>query len=276
MKPLSLDDLPKHSTWAAYLLDPSGDPPSDPEEYTRVATYDAIYAYLLDRYRKDPADVETFIEKTRTLGRDEPGVISIDEELYLARSAELLARENGAVRDVLRPALDGHETVVDLGCGWGATLGVIAEAFPNRVVGGESNEYGVELARELHTGTDRISVEQFDFHGSWDLPAGDDVVVFTRGALTAVGDTESVVERLATCAADGDVIGGVHLEGIGPHPDTVLGLLRQRYATIRNYNTDLLSVVDEQQNLSVTTVEYDVIGANPLHPLTAVWWQPVQ
>ena len=277
MNRLPLDELPRHSTWATYLLAPSSDPPSDPEEYTGTARYDDIYSYLLGCYREDEADIETFAKDTYSRGREDPDVISTDETLYLATTTELLEQDNTAVRDVLRPALDGNETVADLGCGWGATLGVIAEEYPSvTVVGGECSQYGVELATELHSDRDSISVEQFDFYGEWDLLDGDNVVVFTRGTLTTLGDVESVVDRLAARAANSNVISGIHLEQTGPHPDTVLGLLRQQYASVRNYNTDFLSIVENHQDLTVTHIEYDVIGPNPLHPLTAVRWRPTQ
>lgn len=276
MELVALNDLPQHSAWAASLLDPSRDPPSTPGAYTETATYDDIYAYLLEQYREHPVAPETFANEIKSRGRENPDVISIDEHLYLATTAELLARERSAVRDALHPMLTGGETVVDLGCGWGATLGVIAKEFPTvTVVGGEVSQPGVALARELYSDTDRISVVPFDFHGEWDLLPEGDAVVFTRGALTTLDDVEPVIDRLAARAAADDIVGGVHLEETGPHPDTLLGLLRQRYATVNDYNTDIVSVLSEQHDLSVTAVEYDVIGANPLHPSTAVQWRPM-
>ena len=277
MNSLSLNQLPKHSAWTTYLLDPSNDPPSDPEKYTDTEMYDDIYAYLLECYRKDEADTETFAKETYSRGREDPDVVSIKEDLYLANTTELLEQDNTAVRDVLRPALDGDETVADLGCGWGATLGVIAEEFPSAtVVGGEFSPYGVELANELHSDMDRISVEQFDFYDDWDLFDRDNVVVFTRGTLTTLADVESVVDRFAEHAANGNIVRGIHLEQTGPHPDTVLGILRQRYAKVHNYSTDFLSAVEKHRDLTVTHIEYDVVGSNPLHPLTAVRWRPTE
>jgi SAM-dependent methyltransferase len=272
-----LDELPRHSAWATHLLDPGSDPPAEPGEYTNAATYDELYSHLLDAYRETAGDFGTVTEEVKSRGREEPDVISADEDLYLAGTAALLEREHAAIRNALRPVLDGGETVVDLGCGWGAALGVIAEAYPEvTVVGGEVSDPGVELARELHAGTTHISVERFDFRGDWDLLDRDDVVVFTRGALTTLEDVKSVVERFARQAVGDSVLGGVHLEEIGPHPDTVLGLLRRRYADVRGFDMDLLPVLREHRNLSVTHVEYDVIGANPLHPSTAVRWRPTR
>ncbi len=274
MEHLPLDRLPQHSDWVGFLLNSNRDPPGDPEAYTDIAVYDDIYGRLLERYRNSDLDRETFTLETRAGGRDEPDVISSNEDLFLASTEELVAREEDAVRDVLRPVIDGDETVVALGCGWGANLGVIAETFDVTVVGGEIAERGVTLARELHADDDRVSVERFDFFDDWSILDHDEVVVFTRGSLSIIDGVASIIDRLASRAVDGDVVAGVHLEQTGPHPpDTVLGLLRQRYADVRGYDTELLSILRNHDDVAVTHSDYDVVGANPLHPQTAVRWR---
>lgn len=277
MEPLSLDDLPKHSAWASYLLDPRGDPPDDPGAYTRTETYEELYARLLESYRANPVGADAFVREVRATGRADPGAISVDEALYLASPEELVARERTVVRDALAPFVTGGETVVDLGCGWGATLGTIADAFPDAtVIGGEYSARGVELARELHAARDRIAVEPFDFHGDRGLvDAGTgDVVVFTKAAVTTLTSVDSVVDRFASLASAGDVVGGVHLEPVDVHPETVLGLLRRRYGRVRGYNGELLDELERRDALTVTDVTYDALGANPLHPSTAIRWRP--
>lgn len=278
MKPLPLDELPQYSEWATYLLDPTGDPPGDPTAYTGTEFYDEIFGYILEDYRESPVSREEFRLRTRSKGRSEPSVISIDEELFLAETDELLTRERTVLREALEPVLTGTETVFDLGCGWGSTLGVIADSVPDvEIVGGEYTESGVELARELYDEEDRISVEQFDFLGNWDLldTVDGDRVVLTKQAVTALPESESVVERLNTLAADGAVTAGVHLEQVSPHPETVLGLLRTRYARERGFSTDLRNNLADASALRVTDVTYDAVGANPLHPLTVVRWTSI-
>ncbi|MFH5797453.1 hypothetical protein [Haladaptatus sp. CMAA 1911] len=276
MKPFPLDRLPRRSDWTGYLLDPTRDPPGDLEAYTDIAVYDGIYEQVLDRYREEDFDREEFVLEIRGAGREDPGVISIEEDLFLASSAELVAREREVVRDALAPVLDGGETVLALGCGWGANLGVIAEEFPDvTVIGGEIAEYGVTASRELHADDPRISVEPFDFHGEWELfDEHDDIAVFTRGALTTLDGPGPVIDRLADRAREGELLGGVHLEQSGPHPeDTILGLLRRRYADVRGFDIDLLPTLRERPDVSVSHVAYDVVGANPLHPQTAIRWR---
>lgn len=101
------------------------------------------------------------------------------------------------------------------------------------------------------------------------------MVLLSHQLVVAMQLSLERVDRLAARAGADDIIGGVHLEETGPLPDTLLGLLRQRYTTVNDYNTDLVSVLSEHRDLSVTAVEYDVIGANPLHPSTAVQWRPI-
>lgn len=277
MTPLDLDDLPRHSEWARYLLDPVGDPPGDPDAYTDPATYGGIYDGILADHRESDADPEATIRGVYATGRDDPGPISVHERLYLASPDELLALD----RYVLRWALVGiarePDAVLDLGCGYGGVLSTIAAGFPGAtVLGGEYSEPGVELAQALHAAKDRIHVHRFDFHGDWELLDAVDgsALAFTRGALTTTPDVAAVVDRFAELAAAGEVTGGVHLEQVDAHPETTLGLLRQHYARIRGYDGGLLGALEARDGIEVTTVEYDVVGANPLHPHTLIRWRP--
>ena len=278
MKSVPLDDLPTHSSWTTYLLGGIDEPPRDPSLFAGTETYDDIYEHLLRSYRENSPSYEEFVRQTRGSGRNERELVSVGEELFLVDDAELVELDRTVVRGAVEPVLDGGETVLDLGCGWGWTLGTIADAFPDaQVVGGEYSTAGVELARELHADDDRISVEQFDFHGDWrilDAVADDaDTVVFTKGVFPTLPEAEPTVERFEKLVQVGDVQAGAHLEQVGPHPETVLGILRERYARERDYSMDLLDELGDASPLTVTNTAYDVLGDNPLHPLTEIRWQ---
>ncbi|PSQ36603.1 hypothetical protein BRD05_02580 [Halobacteriales archaeon QS_9_70_65] len=278
MKSVPLDDLPTHSSWTTYLLGGIDEPPRDPSLFAGTETYDDIYEHLLRSYRENSPSYEEFVRQTRGSGRNERELVSVGEELFLVDDAELVELDRTVVRGAVEPVLDGGETVLDLGCGWGWTLGTIADAFPDaQIVGGEYSTAGVELARELHADDDRISVEQFDFHGDWrilDAVADDaDTVVFTKGVFPTLPEAGPTVERFEKLVQVGDVQAGAHLEQVGPHPETVLGILRERYARERDYSMDLLDELGDASPLTVTNTAYDVLGDNPLHPLTEIRWQ---
>lgn len=276
MERLPLDDLPKHAEWAAYLLDPGRNPPGELDAYTGTDTYEEIHSNLLSGYRKHPVPKEEVPRRIRWGGRSGPGVLSIDETLYLAEGTELVDHEYRVVQEALEPALSGNETVFDLGCGWGWTLDAIATAFPDaRVVGGEYTPSGVEFSRDVFGDGDRVTVKEFDFYGDWDLldEVDGERVVFTKGALVTLTDASQIVDRLDALAAEGTLSSGVHLEQVGPHPETTLGHLRCRYTEERGYNSDALEQMRSAESLAVTDVTYDVLGANPLHPLTRIRWR---
>ncbi|WP_254861801.1 class I SAM-dependent methyltransferase [Halovivax gelatinilyticus] len=277
MKPFPLDDLPERSEWAAYLLDPDRDPPGEPTAYNGTETYDRLYRQLLESCRERPLPERDTVRRIRSVGRSNPDLLSRDERLFLATPEELVDREYDVVQTALEPVIEGDETILDLGCGWGWTLDAIASNFSTvRVVGGEYTSAGVELARELVAdGTDRITAEPFDFLGEWELvdDIDGDCVIFTKGALVTLSETESVIGRFEALAAEGTATTGVHLEQVGPHPETVLGLLRRRYTRVRRYDDTLLTRLRESPAIEVTDVTYDVHGANPLHPLTRIRWR---
>lgn len=286
MRELPLDDLPKHSPWPARLLELDD---WDGEGYggTGVAWYDQTYGDLLGVVRQNPdMDFGDLQRAANHHVEERPVAVSRDERLYLADVDEKQNRQDEALVAAFDGVLSGGETVVALGCGWGYELGVLADAYPDcEFVGGEPAENGVTLARELFGDRDRIRVERFDFRNDrWDLlervladegGEGGDVVLFTQGSLTAIPSVREIVCGTLTEYCD-RVRVGVHLEHVCElHPeDTLLGQLRRSYVARRGYNDDLLSSLQEADELEVTATNYDVIGGNPLHPLSEIRWRP--
>ncbi|EMA39495.1 class I SAM-dependent methyltransferase [Halobiforma nitratireducens] len=282
MERVPLEELPTHSAWAKYLLkrNPDRDPPEQPTAYTGTETYEGLYTGLREWYHDDstPASTTELVERIR--GPDsERTPVSVEETLFLFDATEIVKREYDIVQTALDPVLGGTETVLDLGCGWGWTLDAIAAAFPDVcVVGGEYVPAGVEFAREAFAADrDRIDVDEFDFFGDWELvtETNGECIVFTKGALVTLPETQSVVDRLTTLAGDGHVTAGVHLEQVGPHPETVLGNLRRRYSRERGYSDSILEQLREAPALNVVDVTYDIFGSNPLHPLTRIRWEAI-
>ncbi|WP_128476162.1 class I SAM-dependent methyltransferase [Halorussus pelagicus] len=284
MRELALDDLPKHSPWPARILDPEG--ADDDAEYggTGVSAYDEVYANLHGLLESNP---ETgFRELQRSANRyaeESPVPISRAEELYLVDVDEKQTLQDEALVASLAGTLDGGETVVSLGCGWGYELGVLAAAYPDcEFVGGDPAENGVALGRALFGDRERIRIEPFDFRDeTWDLLEGvlaerdpDDVVVFTQGSLTALPSVRDIVTETLAGYAD-RVREGVHLEHVYElHPEeTLLGLLRRGYTDLRDYNDDLLTSLRVAEGIEVSSATYDVVGGNPLHPLSEIRWE---
>lgn len=283
MRELPLTDLPKHSPWPARLL---GLDDRDGEGYggTGVEWYD-VYGHLLDIARENPdLDFRDLQRSANQHAEESPVAVSRDETLHLADVDEKQEAQDEALVAALDGVLSGGETVVALGCGWGYELGVLADAHPDcEFVGGEPSENGVALARELFGDRDRIRVERFDFRDDrWTLlddydsgVADSEVVVLTQGSLTALPTAREVVSETLPDHLD-RIREGVHLEHVFElHPeDALLGQLRRSYVRERGYNDDLLASLRDADALDVTHTAYDVVGGNPLHPLSEIRWKP--
>ncbi|UPW00775.1 class I SAM-dependent methyltransferase [Halorussus gelatinilyticus] len=287
MRELSLDDLPNHSPWPARLLDGgNGETDEQEAEYggTGVSDYDEVYANLLGLVEANPETEFRELQRSANhYAEESPVAISRAGDLFLVDVDEKQELQDEALVASLAGALDGGETVVSLGCGWGYELGVLAEAYPNcEFVGGDPAENGVALGRELFGDRDRIRVEPFDFRDDeWDLLEdvlaerdADDVVLFTQGSLTALPSVRDVVRETLTKYAD-RVREGVHLEHVYElhSEESLLGLLRRAYTERRNYNDDLLASLQVAEGVEVTSATYDVVGGNPLHPLSEIRWE---
>ncbi|WP_135824310.1 class I SAM-dependent methyltransferase [Halorussus ruber] len=293
MRELSLNDLPKHSPWPGRLL--GGDDWDDQPGHggVGVEAYDEVYANLLAMARENPdADFRDIQQSANHYAEESPVAVSRAEDLFLVDVDEKQELQDEATVASLAGLLDGGETVVSLGCGWGYELGVLAEAYPDcEFVGGDPAESGVALGRELFGDHDRIRVGEFDFRDDeWTLleealeasesddeeGKSDDVVLFTQGSLTALPSVRDVVTETLAKYAD-RVKAGVHLEHVRElHPEeTLLGLLRRRYTDTRNYNDDLLASLQTAAGIEIATATYDVVGGNPLHPLSEIRWEPV-
>ncbi|UPV74746.1 class I SAM-dependent methyltransferase [Halorussus limi] len=286
MRELPLDDLPKHSPWPARLFG-SADGDGDAEySGTGVSAYDEVYANLLGLLEANPETEFRELQRSANhYAEESPVPISRAESLYLVDVDEKQKLQDEALVASLAGTLDGGETVVALGCGWGYELGVLADAYPDcAFVGGDPAENGVALGRELFGDRDRIRVESFDFRDDeWDLlervladEGGDDVVLFSQGSLTALPSVRDVVADTLAEYAD-RVREGVHLEHVYElhAEESLLGLLRRRYADRRNYNDDLLASLRATGAIEVTSATYDVVGGNPLHPLSEIRWEAV-
>jgi hypothetical protein len=285
MRELSLDDLPKHSPWPGRLLGGDNWDEEPGHGGIGVSAYDEVYANLLAVARENPEmDFREVQRSANHYAEESPVPISRSERLYLVDVDRKQELQDEALVASLAGTLEGGETVVSLGCGWGYELGVLAEAYPDcEFVGGDPTENGVALGRELFDDRDRIRVEEFDFRDDrWDLledvveTTADDTVLFTQGSLTALPSVHDIVSETLTDYAD-RVKAGVHLEHVRElHPEeTLLGLLRREYTDLRNYNDDLLASHQATGGIEIASATYDVVGGNPLHPLSEVRWKPV-
>lgn len=276
---ININDLPKYSQWTARLMGISDFRKPKRNLIKVVAEYDRDkYAKLLAYYWRVPfislGGIRAF--EVASLPLSIP--VSIREKLYLVTRSqyETLQRD---LLDSLKGLLDGVSTVVELGCGYGYNLEVLREkANGARYIGGDCSRKAIELGRLLFSrGKQKsgVTLQHFNFYDrKWDIfdKVEGKALVFTRHAIEQIPKSERVLSTLERY--EDKIATVVHLEPVaGLNPEnTLLGQLRQSYAMLNDYNTDLLSMI-QHMGVSILKCEYDVFGENPLNPTSVIVWR---
>jgi len=289
--PITLNELPKHSDWPNKILGetdwtiPNRNIDKIREEYEQDK-YLQLREFQRTNNVTDPLKIRQKQIKGRSwhFSKSEQSTKSIcvseDTELYVAPVLAAQEYNDMKVINTLRKVLNGGETVVELGCGYGYNLHVLNQEFPEcEFFGGEFSENAVEIASNLFSDDDNITVEQFNYYNKeWTLFDRDtnNLVVFTRLSIEQLPQCGPAIERLMQ-AAGAELEDAIHLEPIYEMHDTesLLQLLRKKYAEINDYNRDLLTVLKNQSDISIQATEYDVFGFNGLNPMSLIHWQPV-
>jgi hypothetical protein len=242
--------------------------------------------YNEEKYRpllamwKDSDQVTAPEIRAEEIGRDPESAvcISIGAELFRTTLREAGERFQALLWEHLGPRVSGGVgTIVELGCGWGYNLWRISERSPGpHLVGGEFSPRAVELGRSLSSGRENFRIEPFDFYESgysiFDHVRGP-AVVFTSHAVEQVADAERVIDSLMQRSHLIDCV--YHFEPLPElYGDSLLGLMRRRYAELNDYNRNLLSTLRARTDIRLEVVGENVLGLNPLHPISIVRWSP--
>jgi hypothetical protein len=218
-----------------------------------------VYGRLLERYRHEPDALRAYTLSERT----DPVAMSLGDRIYAAERRELMA----VIQNTLRGTLAEHAPegrICELGAGYGTNFFFLE----GELYGGELSANARELARLLGH-----EIHAFDFTD----PASYAFIrpgstVLTCHALEQVPDARGVIAALERVRER--ILRVVHVEPLyRPTRHNLLGLLRNRYAELNDYNRNLLEVVESHPEIEVLKLETDVFGNNPLNPSSVLVWQ---
>ncbi len=282
MERISLNDLPSWSPWPARLL--GLDAWQIPER--TIAKIQAEYDQ--DKYAKCLAYHQT-AEDDRTPSPEEVHVFecgppdreiacSFDNEIFRVTLGEAQRKARELIREAMSAAVAQADTVVELGCGYGIQLWHLRQAFPEKsFIGGEYSRNALELAGRLYEGVRNIEVCEFNFYDDrYDVVLGERItgraVVFTCHALGQLPTARPFLDTLEKHAENISCV--FHFEPVvGLQDDSLLGLMRKRYARINDYNRDLLELLERKANVHILRKTPDAIGTNPLTPTSIIEWE---
>ena len=277
---INLNDLPTYSVWPARLLGlaPWTTPHRTIEKIDEEYDKDK-YARCLDYYIH--AGEKTIYEdiKQFELGIDLASKVSISygDELYNVCLSEAKAEYNRLLLDTVNAEVKKCKTIVELGCGYGYNLCVLKQQFPAKTfLGGEYSENAVELASRLYKYEHNIRVLYFNFYDEKSYTflqrLTPPIVVFTAHAIEQLQSASPILDALLRYR---EILQAVfHLEPVPQlQNETLLGLMRRRYAAINDYNRDLLSELQKRSYIRILDIQTNVIGLNPLNPTSVIQWE---
>ena len=275
MKEIGINDLPKYSPWVNRLLglEPFNQVARNIEKIDSEYDKDK-YAKLLSYYESGH-NCEDVRRLERFSGR-ESSCISIRGKLYLAANSETGTLMDRLLVNTLSKPLLGVDKIIELGAGYGYNLHLLGNKYPGKIwIGGEYSPNAVSLAsRLLHN---HKFVVPFNFYDdSWSIfdmvEDGKKALVFTCHAIEQL---PLVCQALQTLGKYKNKISEViYLEPVYELIDksTTLGLMRQSYTRLNDYNTDLLSAL-KAMDVEVLQTEYDLLGISPLNPTSLIRWK---
>ncbi len=279
MRELSIQDLPNYSPWPARLLglEPFAQQVRNNDKIAAEYDRDKFQA-CRDRYdasggRLDPMTLRFSID-TRPDMRERDTVWQ--GELKLATAEEQVALLFRLLDEVMAEPVARAATVVEMGSAFATNLWHFARHMPDKTfVGGDYSDNAIALAAELYRDMPNLHVEKLDYYAD-SYPLLDKV----EGPVVVL--TSQSIEQLPHYAPFLDTIGRyrdkvaevIHLEPVRAlHDDSLLGLLRQRYNDINDYNHDLLPQLRERaEEIEIVELEKDVFGFNAFNSLSLVKW----
>jgi hypothetical protein len=212
-----------------------------------------------------------------------------NRELCVSRQTRLYALTLQEARNAyyhllvktLARRLKAARTVVELGAGYGFNLWMLKRHFPKtEFVGGEFSRNAVQLSSLLNArlpANQRVRVARFNFYEPADYrligAAPSPVVVFTSHAIEQCPSAKLVVKNLLRLGSQ--IAAVFHFEPVPElSGDSLLGLLRRRYADLNDYNRDLLTLLRNHPSIRLDSVQANVFGHNPLNVTSIIEWKP--
>ena len=219
-----------------------------------------LFGSMLERFGETP-------ERLRELalrGSDDPVYVCMQESIFLSTRRTY----HGISRHHMRVTLDrfgddAPRCELGAGCGSNMIWQDVAEIY-----GGELTRNGRELGRRLG-----LEIHPFDFHdeASYDFirPGS---LVYTSHGIEQVPDARTFLEALR--ARRERVRCVVHFEPLyDAARQSLLGLMRNRYAELNDYNRNLLALISEDPETEILHLDTDVFGTNPLNPSSILVWR---
>ncbi|MDD3896386.1 MAG: class I SAM-dependent methyltransferase [Candidatus Peribacteraceae bacterium] len=279
---IPLNELPQWSPWPERLLGIKGwqTPRRTVEkidsEYDKDKYADCLMFVKRQKEIIDASDVKNYELRSGNLGKI---CISRKGKLYEMPADRIADFNANLLTKYAKPFMKKVDTVVEIGCGYGINLWELSKKYPGKkYIGGEYSKNAIETASMLYENSPLISVKYCNFYDSTynileQCGANSKVLLITRHAIEQLPTAENVIQTLSQYFDR--LVAVVHMEPIHENCDnTLLGMMRKKYTKMNDYNQDLLSIVQNRNDIEILRNDYDVYGVSPLNPTSVLIWKP--
>lgn len=213
-------------------------------------------------------DIETYKIKERELaglGEKNNIFFSIGEELFEASCSFAFSIYHSLVSNTIKKY--NPERICELGCGYGYNFSYLKNIC-SQVYGGEYSENAVTIAHLLG-----LDIQKFNYYNL------NEYSLIKSGSLVL---TSHSIEQLPTaqCFIDGmyrnrhkiDLIVNFEPSYLNER-QSLIGILRNRYIEINDYNQDLISLLKSRNDIEIVEFKPEAIGVNPLNSANILVWK---
>jgi len=263
MKPISINDYLNHENpWSKRLLGFA--------EFAKKRDIQQIEnEYNLDKYAKlldyEFETIEDCKRKEFELGglpMDAQMVVSVGDELHKTAVATARAHYNHTIQANIDKYREGN--LCELGCGYGYNL----SRFKGDCYGGEYSKNAVTLAKKLGA-----KVSEFNYYNEADYQLiKPNTTVFTVHSIEQLPDASVIIENLEKQKSKINCV--VHFEPtVVPERKSLLGMMRNKYMELNDYNRNLISVLVQNKNIEMLEIRTDLFGLMPLNSTNLIAWR---
>ncbi len=190
--------------------------------------------------------------------------ISFKDEIFKCTVAFSQQIHNSFIIDLLNAYSSSN--ICELGTGFGYNLSLL-KGF-DHVYGGELTQNGVEIGKRLG-----LDIDLFNFYNIKDYSfIKPNSTIFTCHALEQLPDASCFIEGLY--AQKEKIKYVVNIEpSIIESRDNLLGIFRNKYLEINDYNRNLFSLLRNNPNIEIMKQEQDTFGMTPLNSSNLTVWR---
>lgn len=259
LRPLDLNEyLSASNPWTARLLDCVPFRQERTLELVEREYNQDFYGRMLEKYRHRPEDLRRDVLNGSNLILD----FCLRDEIFSGPLSSFNFIKRTYVQTLVGHYA-GQAPLCELGAGYGTNF-----FWMNRpIYGGEFCDNALQLASILG-----FEVHKFNFYEPETYRfIRNGSCIFTSHAIEQIPDARVVVDHLKRVRER--IVCCIQLEPLyREERKNLLGLLRNKYTRINDYNTNLLQVLSSDPLIEILFLETDIFGRNPLNPSSAIVW----